>query len=68
MPYPPKEVVLFPDDVLLRERGFIISHRPPGREAVWIRDGTHYQQTTAIRKARAERKEQLDKLEAAYSS
>jgi len=59
--------VTFSDDVLLRERGFVISDRPTGQEAVWLRDGTHYPQTMAVRKARQERKEQLEALESEFS-
>ena len=59
---------LFPDDVLLRERGFTIAYRPKHGEPVWNRDGREYRQSEALKKAKAERTEQLKKLEEAYTS
>ena len=64
----PSTPVIFTDDILLRERGFTIHFRPRVGEPVWSRDGREYKQTDALKKARAERKEQLEKLQEAFSS
>lgn len=58
---------LFPDDILLRDRGFQIYLRPANREAIWIRDGVYFRQADAVAKARQEHKVQLELLQKAHS-
>ncbi len=69
MARPSKTPGLFPEDELLRERGFAVLQRPAlGGQSVWVRDGREYLQSDALKKARAEREALLKKLEDAYSS
>lgn len=66
MVYAKKSADLFPDDVLLRDCGFLIHDRPADDEAVWTRDGREYSVSAALAKARAERSAALNQLEMTF--
>lgn len=68
MARPKTPPTLFPDDDLLRERGFVLLRRPAyGGQPVWVRDEREYLQSDAVKKAKAERETMLKQLEDSYS-
>lgn len=46
----------WPDDQLIRSRGFAIRSRPAGGAVVWVRDGKEYFHRDALETAKRERK------------